>query len=202
MKFQIERIALFSDAVFAIAITLMIIEVKAPHLPHDVPLNDAISAVLELVPSFVGIILSFYLIGVFWLRHHQLLRYMSSYNTKMLHLNLTFLLTIIFIPFSTAFVFENLASNSPVPMILYNINYIVATLTAYRLFVYVLNPANNLRAEDANEDVAALKKEMLFPILVYVLVIILAMITPSFAGLGYGAFALERFFVKKKVGPI
>ncbi len=202
MKFQIERIALFSDAVFAIAITLMIIEVKAPHLPHDVPLNDAIAAVLELVPSFVGIILSFYLIGVFWLRHHQLLRYMSSYNTKMLHLNLTFLLTIIFIPFSTAFVFENLASNSPVPMILYNINYIVATLTAYRLFVYVLNPANNLRAEDVNEDVAALKKEMLFPILVYVLVIILAMITPSFAGLGYGAFALERFFVKKKVGPI
>lgn len=198
MRFQVERIALFSDAVFAIAITLMIIEVKAPHIPHGASWADALAEVLKLFPSFIGIILSFFLIGVFWIRHHQLMKYMTAYNSKLLRLNLSFLLCIIFIPFSTALVFHNMDSHSPVPLIFYNLNYIAASLLNYRLFNYILEPANGLCAENIEEDRAQIKKEILFPILVYVLVMVLAVFSPPFAAMGYSAFALENLLTRKK----
>lgn len=198
MKFQLERIALFSDAVFAIAITLMMIEIKPPHLGHEISFGEALKKFLELIPTFTGTILSFYMIGVFWKRHHQLMKYMAAYDHKVIMLNISFLLAIAFIPFSTSFVFENIMSRSPLPMLVYNINYIVAAFLNYRLYMYILEPANNLRSEHFDQDLAVLKKELLFPIFVYVLVIILAFIDNRFAGVGYGAFILENAWAKKK----
>lgn len=63
MKFQLERIALFSDAVFAIAITLMMIEVKPPHLEHGIAFGPAVGVLLNMMPIFVGTILSFYIMA-------------------------------------------------------------------------------------------------------------------------------------------
>ncbi|MFA6517783.1 MAG: TMEM175 family protein, partial [Bacteroidia bacterium] len=86
MKFQLERIALFSDAVFAIAITLMMIEVKPPHLEHGTSFGMALIKLLQLIPTFIGTILSFFMIGIFWKRHHQLMKYMAAYNEKVIML--------------------------------------------------------------------------------------------------------------------
>jgi uncharacterized membrane protein len=198
MKFQVERIALFSDAVFAIAITLMVIEVKAPHLPHDVSIDTVMKELYHLFPSFMGIVLSFFLIGNFWLMHHQLMKYMSSYTGKLLRYNMAFLLIIIFIPFSTSFLSENLQVNSPVPLLFYNLNYILASLAGYRLFSYILDPANGVRVENIDEDPAQIKKEILFPLYIYSFVIVLAFIIPEYAALGYVVFAFENFFAKRK----
>jgi uncharacterized membrane protein len=197
MKFQIERIALFSDAVFAIAITLMMIEIKAPHLGHHVSFDEALHSFLELLPIFMGTILSFFLIGMFWMKHHQLMKYMSGYTPALLWRNISFLLSIAFIPFSTSFVFENFDAFSPLPLLVYNLNYIIASLLEYRLFSYVLNPANNVRHMDMEGPDYAYKKELLFPIFVYVLVSLLAFINPAFAATGYAAFGLENLLIKK-----
>lgn len=198
MKFQLERIALFSDAVFAIAITLMMIEIKPPHLPHEVSFTAALAAFLKLVPTFTGTILSFFLIGSFWKRHHELMRYMAAYDARVVAMNLGMLLSIAFIPFSTAFVFENLQARSPLPLLVYNLNYIVASLLNYRLFLYILAPAHGLRSEAFDGDLGLLRRELLFPVAVYLLVIVLAFITPVFAGIGYGALAFENAFVRRK----
>lgn len=144
MKFQLERIALFSDAVFAIAITLMMIEIKPPHLEHHISFGPALYKLLRMIPIFVGTMLSFYMVGMFWNHHHRLMKYMAAYNKKVIALNLTMLLAISFIPFSTSFVFENIESSSPLPLLVYNLNMIVATLIKYRLFTYVLDPSSNL----------------------------------------------------------
>ena len=196
-KFQVERIALFSDAVFAIAITLMIIEVKPPHLHHDATEQEAIIELLKLTPMFAGVILSFIFIGMFWLRHHQLMKLMENYSTKLIMVNMIFLLTIVFIPFSTAFVFENVTGHSVVPMLFYNLNYIMAAFMSYRLFAFVLNPANGIVAKDSTERIDKYRFELLFPIAVYTLVIAMSFIDVRLAPICYGAFGFEKILSRK-----
>lgn len=197
-KFQVERIALFSDAVFAIAITLMIIEVKPPHLHPGISLEEATVELLKLTPMFVGVILSFMFIGIFWLRHHQLMKHMENYTPKLLRLNGFFLLTIVFLPFSTAFVFENVMSLSPVPMVFYNLNYILAAFFNYRLFAYVLTPKNGILAPDDPERIEDHRFELLYPIAVYALVMVLSFVSVPLAPVCYGAFSLEPIFNRRK----
>jgi uncharacterized membrane protein len=198
MKFQLERISLFSDAVFAIVITLMMIEIKAPHLGHMVSFAEATEKVVELIPLIMGTILSFFLIGVFWMKHHKLMKYLTGYTPKLIWLNLTFLLCVAFIPFTTSLVFENFEAVSPLPLLIYNLNYILAALCEYRLFSYAFNPANGICTGGEEMDKDWDKKEILFPILVYVLVAALAFVSPMWAATGYAAFGLENLLTRKK----
>jgi uncharacterized membrane protein len=196
MKFQLERISLFSDAVFAIVITLMMIEIKAPHLGHHIAFGEAFRELSRLFPLIMGTVLSFYLIGMFWTKHHKLMKYLNGYTPKLIWLNISFLLCVAFIPFSTSFVFENFDSYSPLPLLVYNLNYSVAALFEYRLFDYALNPANGICTDEKIDDWN--KREILFPIVVYILVAGLAFWSPSFASIGYAAFALENLVTRKK----
>jgi uncharacterized membrane protein len=198
MKFQLERISLFSDAVFAIVITLMMIEIKAPHLGHEVSFEDALIALLELFPIIIGTILSFFLIGMFWTKHHKLMKYVTGYTPKLIWLNISFLLCVAFIPFSTSFVFENFQSISPLPLWVYNLNYIVATIFEYRLFNYALNPKNGICTGEMESEEDWNKKQIRFPLFVYVLVSALAFISPPMASMGYAAFGLENIITKKR----
>lgn len=197
MKFQLERILLFSDAVFAIAITLMIIEIKAPHLEHGISNAAALGELIKEIPIFIGTILSFFLIGLFWYRHHDLMKYVVAYNTKFIAINFCLLLSIAFLPFSTAFVFEN-DNSTPIPIIFYNLNYIVASILNYRIYKYALNPANKLCVEDASHEVKEIKKYTYFSIAVFVFVCILAWFDPKTAPAGYGAFGLMSLVMNKK----
>ena len=61
-EFQLERLILFTDAVFAIAITLLVIEIKVPELHHRTE-QEAIDGLLQLIPKFVGFFISFFIIA-------------------------------------------------------------------------------------------------------------------------------------------
>lgn len=103
--FQLERLAFFSDAVFAIAITLLVIEIHVPHLEE---VNDAAlgQALLSLVPKYMGFFISFLVIGQFWIGHHQAFGYLNAADDKLIRRNMWFLLGIAFMPFMTALVSE------------------------------------------------------------------------------------------------
>ena len=95
-EFQLERLILFSDAVFAIAITLLVIEIKIPDkefLKERGGLSDAtiLNALSHLVPKFIGFFISFLLIGLYWSIHHRMFGFVTSYDRKLLFLNLLFL---------------------------------------------------------------------------------------------------------------
>lgn len=103
--FQLERVAFFSDAVFAIAITLLVIEIHVPHLKSD---TDAAlgQALLSLIPKYMGFFISFMVIGQFWLGHHRAFGYLHACDDKLIRRNMWFLLGVAFMPFMTALVSE------------------------------------------------------------------------------------------------
>lgn len=200
MKFQLERILLFSDAVFAIAITLMIIEIKPPHLHHGSSFFEGLNAFLLMSPSIIGTVLSFYLIGLFWYRHHDLMKHLVRCDKKFVMLNLSLLLSIAFLPFSTAFVFEN--DPAPFPLLIYNMNYTITTYMNYKIYSYAFNPANNLTSSDVSHELNKIKKESLFSVGIYILTSTLAFFTPL-APMGYALFAFQnKFATRRKVEAV
>src|SRR6478672_11723927 len=103
-EFQLERLILFSDAIFAIAITLLVIEIKVPELDRHTATDDQLAHSLgEMIPKFIGFFVSFIIIGLYWTIHHRMFGYVINYTRRMLWLNLLFLLGIVLMPFSTAF---------------------------------------------------------------------------------------------------
>jgi uncharacterized membrane protein len=196
MKFQLERILLFSDAVFAIAITLMIIEIKPPHLEHDITFTDALNKFLSTTPLLFGTILSFCMIGLYWYKHHDLMKHLSSYNAKFIRMNFALLLSVAFIPYSTAFLMENTPTSFT--LLIYNINYIIVSLLILKIYNYALNPKNNLCSENLEHEMLNLRKETFFSVSIFSLVILLGFISIEIAPICYALFGFYSFFVRNK----
>jgi len=93
------RVEAFSDGVFAIAITLLIIEVHVPGREHADTLGRAL---LDLWPSYLGYLTSFLTIGVMWINHHHVFSLIDRVDRTMLLLNTLLLLMVAFVPFPTA----------------------------------------------------------------------------------------------------
>jgi uncharacterized membrane protein len=106
--FLVERIAFFSDAVFAIAITLLVIEIHPPRIDRADSAHAVWEKFSEVVPELFGLLVSFWLIGSVWLRHHQLFKYVDNYNMPFMLVNLWLLFSIILFPFSTSFLFNSI----------------------------------------------------------------------------------------------
>ncbi len=153
-EFQLERMILFSDAVFAIAITLLVIEIKIPDkeslIAHGgISDNAILNSLGHLIPKFVGFLISFMLIGLYWTIHHRMFGFVTSYDRKLLFLNLLFLFFIALMPFSTGFYSEYAGSELfekqlKVPMTFYVSNYCCAGFINYFMWRRIGNPKHKL----------------------------------------------------------
>src|SRR5262245_21164349 len=85
------RAEALSDGVFAIVMTLLVLELKVPQLPRDAPAADVWHGFLELGPVFFSYFVTFMLAGAFWFKHHQAFHEMTHINGPLFALNLGFL---------------------------------------------------------------------------------------------------------------
>ena len=106
-----ERVVFFSDAVFAIVITLLVLELKVPHLGEHSE-QGLQHALFELLPRLLGFVVSFLIVGLMWVEHHRIFRYIADYDGGLLWRNLLLLLCISFVPFPTALFSENFWSRT------------------------------------------------------------------------------------------
>jgi uncharacterized membrane protein len=95
------RIETFSDGVFAIAMTLLILEIRVPQPPGPTEPVDLTRALLDLWPSYLAYVLSFVTIGIYWARHHYIFKLYTNTDHALNLLNLLFLMCICFLPFPT-----------------------------------------------------------------------------------------------------
>lgn len=106
-----ERVVFFSDAVFAIVITLLVLELKVPHLTEHSE-SSLRHALVDLLPRVIGFVISFLIIGLMWIEHHRIFRYIENYDGGLLWRNLFLLLCVSFVPFPTALFSENFWSRT------------------------------------------------------------------------------------------
>jgi uncharacterized membrane protein len=110
----LERMIFFSDAVFAIVITLLVIDLHAPRLPFGSPDMDYWKALGDLSPEFLGFLISFFVIGFFWAGHHRTLSLAAHYAPKLMWPNLMLLAAMAAMPFFTAFASANPMMRVPI----------------------------------------------------------------------------------------
>jgi len=97
-----ERVEFFSDAVFAIAMTLLVLDIRLP----DTAAAELGPALAALAPEYFAYALSFAVIGVNWSAHHRKYRLISGYDRRLVQLNLLLLLLVAFLPFPTSVLSE------------------------------------------------------------------------------------------------
>ena len=95
-----SRLEAFSDGVIAILITIMVLELTAPH-------GDTVDALRPLIPVFLAYVLSFVVVGIYWNNHHHMLQVAERVNGKVLWANMHLLFWLSLVPFSTAWMGEN-----------------------------------------------------------------------------------------------
>ncbi|HEY5369087.1 MAG TPA: TMEM175 family protein [Hanamia sp.] len=104
-----ERVEAFSDGVFAILITIMVLELRPPE-------GNSFEALKPLIPKFISYVLSFVYIGIYWNNHHHLFHAANHVNGKILWYNTLLLFCISLISFATAWMGENHFSAAPVAL--------------------------------------------------------------------------------------
>ena len=105
---QTYRLETFADAVFAIAITLLIIEIRLPAGDELEHLGGLGPALRHLWPSYLGYFISFIVIGIMWANHHNLMKLVDRIDHGFMTLNLLLLMCVAFLPFPTAVMAEHL----------------------------------------------------------------------------------------------
>lgn len=140
---QVERLLFFSDGVFAISITLMVIEMKVPEgLLSDKALLKDLS---HMLLKFLGFLISFAVVGQYWIVHHRIFGYVKKYTNNLIWINLLFLLAVVILPFSSGLLGEYSSDmDMKVPYLIYVGGICFVGAMNILLWHYVSKPKLNL----------------------------------------------------------
>ena len=150
--FQLDRISFFTDGVFAIAITLLVIEFKVPVIEHptDHLLWDSLK---EMAWKLLGFIISFCIGGYYWSVHHRIFGYVEKYTARLIWHNLLFLFSVVLLPFTSGLLGEYAsASDLHIPYGFYVINICLTAVMNALLWFYVSNPKHNLLTHKISKE--------------------------------------------------
>jgi uncharacterized membrane protein len=132
MESETTRLEFFSDAVFAIAITLLVLEIKIPR-----PEDSLVPMLLRQWPSYAAFLLSFVCIGVMWINHHRLFMLIKRANDTLRLLNLLLLLGVSAVPFPTAVLAEHLRGpDQQIAALIYNATFVFIAVAFRGLWRY------------------------------------------------------------------
>lgn len=143
-EFELERMILFSDAVFAIAITLLIIEIKFPEVPEHASSAEIAILFKPVYVRFLGFMISFLFIGVMWARHLKIFKYLRKYDNKVILLNLIFIFFIVCFPFTASGLSEHIRPHFIFPIVLYISNISCVSIAQLALCYYMFRKNSKL----------------------------------------------------------
>jgi uncharacterized membrane protein len=180
-----SRLEAFSDGVFAIAMTLLIIDIKIPENEKLTNDRDLWLALEHLLPSLAAFLISFIVILITWVNHHSALKLLSRSSPPFIYANGLLLLAMVVIPFPTSLVGQHLLSDHAAPaVVLYGIVSVVASIAWHLMNRAALNPHNPLtKNESAKKTVHDAMKKSVYGFILYSLCTILAFWIPQIIAL-------------------
>jgi uncharacterized membrane protein len=181
-----NRLEAFSDGVFAVAITLLVLEIAVPdgdHLWHQLG---------EEWPSFASFFVSFWVIGIIWVNHHGVIDHLKRADRGVLYLNLLVLMSVVLIPFATALMAQHLNSGDDehVAAAVYAASFVLMAISFGGLWEYITRHREKLGVELTDEEVR--RRSLAFQIgnPFYAIAVVVAFISPGAVLVIIGALAV------------
>jgi TMEM175 potassium channel family protein len=170
-----NRLEAFSDGVFAVAITLLVLEIEVPggeNLWHELK---------EQWPSFAAFAVSFWVIGIIWVNHHGVIDHLKRADRGVLYLNLLVLMTVVFIPFSTELFAVHLKSGADekVAAIVYSSSFLAMGVSFGLLWTYVTSHRKALGVSLTDEEVRRTKRSFLIGNPIYALAFAMSFVSAA-----------------------
>jgi uncharacterized membrane protein len=158
--FTINRIETLTDGVFAIVMTLLVLNLSIPEIAKTAAQSELPLKILQLWPKFLSYVISFFILGVMWVSHHHMFHYIKRTNNVLMWINICFLLFIALIPFSTALAGDYISAQFP--FVVYGINLIPVFILRYELWAYA---TDKNRLVDNNIDQGVVRRLKLMPLI-------------------------------------
>ena len=191
-RWSTGRIEAFSDGVFAIAITLLVLEIGVP----ESELDDLWAGIADQWPSYFAYVTSFLTIGAIWLGHHAIFRRLQSADAPVMRANLLLLMLVSFLPFPTKLLAQTIdaPSQETAAVVLYGVVLLAISATASLLWRHIATNRDLLEPDVTDEDIDRISRAVTPNVGFYVLVILLALVAPQVAAAGFLVIAVTAVF--------
>lgn len=192
-RFETDRLEAFSDGVFAIAITLLVLDIGVP----DEAFDDLWRGIGDQWPAYLAYATSFWTIGGLWIAHHGLFRRLRYADGLLMRANLLLLLVVAFLPFPTRLVGEAVGTDTgeQASVLFFGATLFVISVIATGMCEYAASRRELLAADDVATALRALATRTRPTPAFYVLVLLLAVLAPRVAAFGFLAVALATILV-------
>ncbi len=175
-----ERLEAFSDGVLAIAITLLVLEIRVPPAEDLADPDRLVQALGALWPSYLGYLISFVTVGIIWANHHNLFRLVDRVSHGLILGNLLLLLTVGFLPFPTALLAATLdTASAQIGVLIYAGTFVVVAIAFNVLWYEIRHRPGVLRPEVDSWSVAAITRSYRLGPPGYLIAFVGALISPA-----------------------
>jgi uncharacterized membrane protein len=194
--FSTARLEAFSDGVFAIAVTLLVLDIA---VSADAG-QHLLRSVAGLWPSYLAYVASFSTIGAAWLGHNAITEYLERADAAFVRLNLLLLLVVSFLPFPTRLVADYIGQDNPerVAVTIYGISLLLASTLLLVLWRYAVR-GHLVRPDTADEEIQLLTQRLTPGLAGYLVLIIGGLFLPILAVIGYLAIALYYIIPSRRL---
>jgi len=185
----LDRFTAFSDGVYAIAITLLVLELTVPEGP-----DRLFVTLVEQWPEFLGYLISFAFIGGSWLTHARMSRMMKSADAAVAGINLVVLLLVAVLPFTTSLMVVNLSTPAMGGAVLvYGLNVLLASMALSTMLVYLGRERSLLIDDMADDYLALIVRARWIAIAVNLVAVVIAVAVPLLAVVLYVLMTMTIF---------
>jgi uncharacterized membrane protein len=164
-----DRIITLTDAVLAIVMTLLVLEIVVPELSRSEVTTELPKRLLELLPDVWSYAISFIILGFFWIGHDDQFHYIKRANRTLLWLTIFYLMFIAFIPFSTALI--GAYGDQQISVIIYGINIIIVLFWTYLQWKYATRERHLVDSDLHPKLIAIMSRRLISGILLYLIAI-------------------------------
>ena len=184
-----QRIEALSDAIFAFAMTLLVLDVKIPKIAEALVTQELLArTLLDLWPKFLSFVMSFVILSLFWVAHHGYSHFLKRTDRTFLWINLLFLLVVVFVPFSTDFLGDY--PKQRIAAMIYGCNMMALGLTLYWQWEYATSGHRLVGSNIEAHLVRKGKQRILMGMLAIGCAMLLALVNPALSLIVYVLFPI------------